>query len=82
MVIKVLGTGCANCRSLEKATHTAIAELKIKAEVVKEEDITKIIAYGVLRTPALVIDERVVLSGKVPSVAEIKEIIQKAAFNT
>ena len=81
MVIKVLGTGCANCRNLEKSTRSAVDELNIKADVLKEEDITKIIAYGILRSPALVIDEKIVMSGQVPSVAEIKEIIQKASLN-
>jgi len=81
MIIKVLGTGCPNCRNLEKSTIRAISELKIEAEVVKVDDITKIISYGILHTPALVIDENVVLSGNVPSVDEIKEIIQNALPN-
>jgi small redox-active disulfide protein 2 len=77
MVIKVLGTGCANCKNLEKATFNAVAEMGISAEIIKEEDIQKIMAYGILRTPALVIDEKVVLYGRVPSVKELKEIITK-----
>jgi small redox-active disulfide protein 2 len=79
MIIKVLGTGCSNCKSLEKATQVAVSEMGISAEVIKVEDIQGIMAYGVLRTPALVIDEKVVLYGKVPSVKELKEIIQKFA---
>ena len=78
MQIKVLGTGCANCKNLEKATINAVAELNLAAEVIKEEDIQKIMAYGIMRTPALVIDEKVVISGRVPSVAEIKKIILQA----
>lgn len=77
MEIKILGTGCANCRNLEKATREAVAELAIDATVVKEEDIVKIMGYGVMRTPALVVDEKVVLYGRVPSVNEIKEILAK-----
>jgi len=77
MIIKVLGTGCANCKKLEKFTLNAVAELGIPAQVVKEEDIRKIMAYSIMRTPALVIDEKVVLYGRVPSVNEIKEIISK-----
>jgi small redox-active disulfide protein 2 len=76
-IIKVLGTGCANCKNLEKATGIAISELKADAVVEKVEDIQKIMTYGVMRTPALVINEKVVLYGRVPGVAELKEIIQK-----
>jgi small redox-active disulfide protein 2 len=79
MKIKVLGTGCSNCKNLEKATVNALAEMNLAAEVEKVEDIQKIMAYGVMRTPALVIDEKVVLNGRVPSVSELKEIIGKYA---
>lgn len=78
MEIKVLGTGCANCKNLETATRKAVEELGVEATVVKEEDIMKIMGYGIMRTPGLVIDEKVVLSGRVPSVSEIKEIIANA----
>ena len=78
MEIKVLGTGCANCKNLEAATRKAVEELGIEATVIKEEDIMKIMGYGIMRTPGLVIDEKVVLSGRVPSVSEIKEIIANA----
>ena len=76
MEIKVLGTGCANCKTLEKSVNVAVAEMNIAATVVKEEDIQKIMAYGVMRTPALVINGKVVLSGRVPSSKELKEIIE------
>jgi small redox-active disulfide protein 2 len=75
MEIKVLGTGCARCRSLEKVTQKAVEELNLDAVVEKVEDIQKIMEYAVMRTPALVIDEKVVLSGQVPKVAEIKDIL-------
>ncbi|HEX2935089.1 MAG TPA: thioredoxin family protein [Bacteroidales bacterium] len=75
MIIKVLGTGCANCKNLEKATQLAISELGINAQIEKVEDIQKIMSYGVMRTPALVIDEKIALYGRVPSVKELKEII-------
>ncbi len=78
MEIKVLGTGCANCKNLEAATRKAVEELGIDASVVKEEDIMKIMGYGIMRTPGLVIDEKVVLSGRVPSVSELKELISNA----
>jgi small redox-active disulfide protein 2 len=77
MKIKVLGTGCPKCKTLEKATNEAISALGIDAVVQKEEDIMKIMAYGVMRTPGLVINEKVVLSGRLPSVEEIKELITK-----
>lgn len=77
MIIKVLGTGCSNCKNLEKAVRIAISEMGIDAEIIKVEDIQKIMAYSIMRTPALVIDEKVALYGRVPSVKELKEIIQK-----
>jgi len=77
MEIKVLGTGCAKCKSLEKLTNEAIAELGITAEVEKVEDILKIMQFGVMSTPALVIDKKVMFSGRLPSAAELKEIILK-----
>lgn len=78
MNIKVLGTGCANCKNLEKATYNAVAELGIEASIEKVEDITKIMAYGIMRTPGLVIDEKVVLSGRIPGMPELKELILKS----
>jgi len=77
MEIKVLGTGCTNCKNLEKATLEAVAELNLNANVTKEEDIVKIVGYGVMRTPALVVDEKVLMYGRVPSVNEIKEMLSK-----
>jgi small redox-active disulfide protein 2 len=75
MEIKVLGTGCAKCKSLEKVTRKAVDELNLDATVTKVEDIQKIMEYAVMRTPALVIDEKVVLSGQLPKVAELKELL-------
>jgi len=78
MEIKILGTGCANCANLEKAARQAVSELNLDATVVKEEDITKIMGYGIMRTPGLVVNEKVMVYGRVPSVNEIKEILQKS----
>ncbi|MFC2099053.1 thioredoxin family protein [Bacteroidota bacterium] len=75
MEIKILGTGCARCKSLEKLTRKAVDELNIGASVEKVEDIQKIMEYAVMLTPALVIDEIVVLTGQVPKIAELKELI-------
>jgi len=75
MEIKILGTGCPKCKALEKATINALAKLDIAANVSKVEDIMQIMNYGVISTPALVIDEKVVIKGRVPSENEIKEIL-------
>lgn len=77
MEIKVLGTGCPKCRQLEQTVKEAIKDMETKPTVVKEEDIIRIMNYGVMKTPALVINEKVVLSGRVPSVKEVVEIIEK-----
>lgn len=77
MNIKVLGTGCTNCKNLEKAVNMAVSEMKIEANIEKVEDIQKIMAYGIMRTPGLVINDKVVSYGKVLSVVEIKELITK-----
>ena len=73
--IKVLGTGCPKCKTLEKTTREAVAELGIEANILKEEDITKIMKYGIMRTPGLVVNEKLVLAGRVPSLIEIKNLI-------
>jgi small redox-active disulfide protein 2 len=76
--LKILGTGCAKCKTLEKVTNEVVAENNIDAEVQKIEDIVEIMAYGIMTTPALVINEKVVFSGRVPSKSEIKSFIDKA----
>ena len=75
MEIKVLGTGCATCRKLERLTEKAVEELGIDATIAKEEDVYRIMQYGVMRTPGLVIDEKVVLSGRIPKMEELKKIL-------
>ncbi len=75
MEIKVLGTACSKCKSLEKITLEAVNELGLNATVTKEEDIIKIMQYGVMRTPGLVIDEKVVISGRIPSLKELKSML-------
>jgi small redox-active disulfide protein 2 len=77
MEIKILGTGCANCKTLEKSVNIAVEELKIEADVAKVEDIVKIMGFGIMKTPGLVINGKVVLSGRIPNVTELKEIIAK-----
>ncbi len=75
MEIKVLGTGCPKCKALEQTVINSLAELDIDADVSKVEDIMKIMEYGIMRTPALVINGKVVLSGYVPTANEMKKII-------
>jgi small redox-active disulfide protein 2 len=77
MKIKVLGTGCSKCKSLEVLTRQAIEELNLNASVEKVEDIQEIMEYGVMRTPALVIDGKVVLSGQLPKINELKDLLTK-----
>ncbi len=78
MIIKVLGSGCANCKNLERVTREAIAELGVDATIQKVEDYPSIVGYGVMRTPALVVDEKLVLSGRVPKTAEVRELLAQA----
>ena len=75
MEIKVLGPGCTNCTTLEKRTHDALAATGVSASVEKVTDFAEIASYGVMSTPALVIDERVVVSGRVPKVDEIEALL-------
>ena len=75
MDIKILGTGCVNCRNLETVTRTALDELGLVVEIDKVTDPGEIIAWGVMSTPALVIDDEVVLSGRVPPVAQIRQLL-------
>jgi len=75
MNIKILGTGCANCKKLEANVKDAVRELGIDATVEKVENLQDIMAYGVMRTPALVIDEKVKISGRVPTVDDIKKLL-------
>jgi len=75
--IKVLGTGCAKCKSLEKLTNQAVDELQIKANIEKIEDIQKIMEYNVMSTPGLVVNGEVAVAGKLPKIEEIKEILNK-----
>jgi small redox-active disulfide protein 2 len=75
MDIKILGTGCKNCITLDRIAHEAVAELGISATFEKVEDYAAIAAYGVMSTPALVVDGKVVLSGRVPTPRHLKEIL-------
>jgi small redox-active disulfide protein 2 len=77
MVIKVLGPGCMNCKTLERRTHEAVEGMTPPPVIEKVEDYAQIASYGIMRTPGLVIDGKVVLSGSVPSVDALKTLIQQ-----
>lgn len=77
MEIKVLGTGCKKCKTLEEVTKKAVEEAGIDATIIKVEDVLEIMKLGVLTTPALVIDGEIALKGKVPSIEEIKNLLSK-----
>ncbi|MFZ3132903.1 MAG: thioredoxin family protein [Desulfosporosinus sp.] len=75
MKIKILGMGCSNCKKLEENTREAVKELGIEASVEKVENIQEIMAYGVMKTPALVVDEQVKVMGRILSVEDIKKYL-------
>ncbi|MEW6136336.1 MAG: thioredoxin family protein [Bacteroidales bacterium] len=77
MNIKVLGTGCPKCKALEKAIREVVEENHYDAQIEKVEDIVKIMNYGILATPGMVINEKVVSSGRLLSKDEIKTLIEK-----
>jgi small redox-active disulfide protein 2 len=79
MEIKILGTGCPNCKELERRVMNALAELGVAASVEKVTDIKRIMEFKILSTPGLVIGGKVVSSGKVPRLEEIKDWIRGAA---
>jgi len=73
--IKILGSGCPNCKKLEQITHNVIEQLGVQAEVIKVTDPTKFAEYGAMATPGLVINEKLCCSGRIPSPAEINSYI-------
>lgn len=75
MEIKILGTGCAKCGKLMKATQKVVKEENLDANIEKVEDIKKIMSYGVMASPALVVDEEVKIAGRLPSKKEIKKVL-------
>lgn len=76
MQIKVLGSGCANCHTVERHARQAVVDLGITAEITAVTDYPTIAGYGVMSTPALVIDEQVVMSGRVPTAAQVADLIK------
>lgn len=80
MDIKVLGTGCAKCKSLEKAVREVVEQNNLTATITKVEDIVEIMKFNVMTTPALVVDGKIVVKGRVPSNCELKDILTNKVF--
>jgi small redox-active disulfide protein 2 len=78
LTIKVLGSGCANCKKLEALTRQAVSALGIEAEIIHVTEYPDIMKYNVMSTPGLVINEKVVSAGRVPSPAEITTFVTSA----
>ncbi len=78
LTIKVLGSGCANCKRLEQMAHKAVDDLNLQADIIKVTEYPEIMKYNVMSTPGLVINEKVVSSGRIPSAAEINTWLANA----
>lgn len=78
MNIKILGTGCPKCKTLEKLTREVVEANGINATITKVEDIVDIMKYNIMSTPALVVNEKVEIKGRVPSTEEIKQVLMKS----
>ncbi len=77
MEIKILGTGCPKCKTLEKLTREVVEQNGFSANITKVEDIVDIMKYNIMATPALVVNEKVEIKGRVPSADEIKQVLSK-----
>jgi small redox-active disulfide protein 2 len=78
LTIKVLGSGCANCKRVEQIVHKVVDGMSLEAEIIKVTDYKDIMAYNILSTPGLVVNEKVVSTGRIPSEAEITMFITNA----
>ncbi len=78
LTIKVLGSGCAHCKRVEQIAKKVVADLDIEAEIIKVTDYNDIMAYNILSTPGLVINEKAVSSGRIPTPAEVTTFIVNA----
>ncbi len=77
MEIKILGTGCSKCKTLEKLTREVVEKNGLNANIISVEDIVEIMKYNIMSTPALVVNEKVEFKGRVPSADEIKQVLSK-----
>ena len=79
MIIKVLGPGCANCIRLERVTREVVKDLDLDATIEKVDDYPTIVGYGVMSTPALVVDDKVVVSGRIPTRTQLRDFLSPPA---
>lgn len=77
MEIKILGTGCQKCKTLEKLTRDVVKEAGIQANISKVDDFIEIMSYGVISTPALVVDGKLIVKGRIPSSSELKSLLSQ-----
>lgn len=82
LTVKILGSGCANCKQLEQLTAKVMDQLAVEAEIIKVTDPLQYSDYGVMTTPALVIDEKTVCSGRVPSLDELTGFVNSAVASS
>jgi len=80
ITIKVLGSGCANCKRLAQIAHKVVENMALEAEIIKVTDYNDIMAYNVMSTPGLVINEKLVSFGRIPSEAEVTTFLTDAAM--
>ncbi len=78
LTIKILGSGCANCKRVEQIARKVVAEMSLEAEVIKVTDYNDIMAYNILSTPGLVVNEQVVCTGRIPTKAEVSTWLANA----
>ncbi len=78
LTIKVLGSGCANCKKLEAIAREVVGEMALEAEIIKVTEYPEIMKYNILSTPGLVVNEKVVSSGRIPSKAEVTTMLVNA----
>ena len=78
LTVKILGSGCANCKRLEAITRQVIDQMGVDAEVVKVTEFSDIMAYNIMSTPGLVLNEKLVSAGRIPSAAEITALVTTA----
>ena len=78
LTVKILGSGCANCKRLEAITRQVIDQMGVEAEVVKVTEFSDIMAYNIMSTPGLVLNEKLVSAGRIPSAAEITALVTNA----
>ena len=78
LTIKVLGSGCANCKRVEQVVHKVVEEMSLQAEIIKVTEYPDIMAYNIMSTPGLVVNEKVVSSGRIPTAAEVSAFLANA----